>query len=355
MSDWLNGDLRKFEKVITVPIEDELELFESIPENAVITAETRTLKTIRIKYVLTTNLTPERIIELNKNVKPIKLDRKNIKIDNSSQKQKRINCIDTVMAVVNIADFHLNRKIWGKNGYNKDYSVGIAKEVFKDIISEVETRLKASPYRIEKIVLNTAGDFLNSDTIQGTTTHGTPQDVDTSWQEAFLVAQELLSYALIKLSTIAPVYHYYVAGNHDQMSGWYLVSWLKARFDGHENIYIDDNPKVRQTICYNKNVIVLAHGDSEGNRAIDLPFNEPESRKMLSEASNVEVLLGHGHRVEIKTKNGVRLEMLHCACPVGDEWTYEMGFDNSKTEATIMYYNATDRVQCDTINTKKFV
>ena len=355
MGDWLNGDLRKFEKVITRPIEDAEYLYASIPENAVITAETETTKTIRVKYVLTNDLTPDRIKQLNASVRPIKLDRKNVKIDNTNQKEKRIKCIDTVMAVVNIADFHLNRKIWGKAGFNADYTLDTAKEVFKDIIDETETRLKASPYRIEKIILNTAGDFLNSDTIEGTTTAGTLQDTDVSWQEAFLTAQELMTYALLKLSNIAPVYHYYVAGNHDKMAGWYLTSWLKARFSGIENIFIDDDPKARQVISYKGNVVVLAHGDNEGSRAIDLPFNEPEARKMFSNATNIEVLLGHHHSAKVETKNGVRLEKLHCACPIGDQWTYEMAYGNNRTEASIMYYNDRDRVQCDTINTKKFI
>ena len=355
MADWLNGDLRKFEKVVTRPIEQAKELYESIPKNAVITAENESLKTLKVKYVLTNDLTPDRIKELNKSVRPIKLDRKNKKIDNTKQKEKRIKCIDTTMAIVNIADFHLNRKVWGKAVYSNDYTVEVATNVFKGIIDEVETRLKASPYRIEKIVLNTAGDFLNSDTIEGTTSHGTPQDTDVSWQEAFIVAQELMSYALIKLSNIAPVYHYYVAGNHDKMAGWYLTSWLAARFNGVENIYIDEDPKPRQTLSYGNNVIVLAHGDNEGKRVIDLAFNEPEARKLFSDATNIEVLLGHHHDAKVETKNGVRLEKLHCSCPVGDKWTYEMGFGTNKTESTIMYYNETERVQCDIINTKKFI
>lgn len=355
MSDWLNSSLKKFEKTITKPIEDAHDIYDLVPNNAVITAEVETLKTKRIKYVLTNDLTPERIKELNKSVKPIKLERKNKKIDNTKNKQKRINCIDTVMAVVNVADFHLNRKIWGKAGFNKDYTVEVAIDVFKNIIDETEVRLKASPYRIEKIILNTAGDFLNSDTIQGTTTHGTPQDIDVDWQEAFLVAQELLSYAVIKLSNIAPIYYYYVGGNHDQAAGWYLTSWLAARFKDTENVFIDDNPRIRQTIKYGGNLIVFAHGDNEQKRAADLPLNEPEARSLISNATNIEVLIGHGHVPKVTDHNGVKLEHLNCACPIGDRWTYEMAFGNNRTEATIMYYNSSDRIQCDIINTKKFL
>ena len=109
MSDWLNGDLKKREVVITRPIEQIEELYKEVPENAIITGEHQSLTTVKVKYVLTNDLTPERIKELNKSVRPIKLDRKNKQLNNTKQKEKRIKCIDTVMAVVNIADFHLNR------------------------------------------------------------------------------------------------------------------------------------------------------------------------------------------------------------------------------------------------------
>lgn len=355
MGDWLNGRIDKFEKVITVPIEDEDCIWEQIPDDAIVTAETRTTKTVRVKYVLTNELTIDRIRHLNTNVKPIKLDRKNRVIDNTLQKQKRINCIDTVMAVINVADFHLNRKIWGKSGYDKDYSLQIAEKVFKDSIDEIEIRLRACPYRIEKIVLNTAGDFLNSDTVLGTTTKGTPQINDSNWQESYMLAQDLLTYAILKLSNIAPVLHFYVAGNHDQMAGWYLVSWLKARFSGVSNVEIDDNPKTRQFVEYGHNLIVMAHGDNEGKRAIDLPFVEPEAKQKLYDKSNIEVLIGHGHKPNVTYKNGVRLEMLACACPVGDQWTYNMGYEDSKGEITIMYYNKDARIQQDTIYSRKYM
>lgn len=355
MSDWLNGRIDKFEKVITIPVEEEAYLKMQIPEDAIITAETRTLKTIRIKYVLTNELTAERIRQLNENIKPIKLDRKNKIIDNTSNKQKRINCIDTVMAIINVADFHLNRRIWGKAGYDSDYTLKMAEKVFKDSIDEIELRLRACPYRIEKIIFNTAGDFLNSDTILNTTTKGTPQINDGNWQESYMLAQELLSYAMLKLSNIAPVYHFYVAGNHDQMAGWYLVSWLKARFKDIANIHVDDNPKTRQYVEYGKNLIIMAHGDNEGKRAIDLPYTEPGVKQKLADKTNIEVLIGHGHKPDVTYKNGVRLEMLSCACPIGDQWTYDMGYEDSKGEITIMYYNNDSRIQQDTINVRKFI
>lgn len=353
--NYLNSDVKKFVKTITLPVERENEIYDLIPENAIIIAEDHNLKTVRIRYTLSNTLTPERIKELNSKVKPVKLRRKNEKIDNSKNKTKRVKCRDNVMVILNIADFHLNRRVWGYSGFDMDYSLQTAKEVFMNIIDEAAIRLRSCPYNIEKIILNTSGDFLNSDTVEGTTTKGTNQDDDTHWANAFLAAQELLQYGLIKLSSIAPVEHYYVGGNHDEQSGWYLVSWAKAFFKNDKNIYIDENPKKRQTISYGNNLIILAHGDTEGKRSLSLPFVEPEAKAKLSEAKNIEVLTGHVHKVDVKVENGVRWEVLSTSCPVGDQWTYNQAFGNNNTEATLCYYNQDYRIQQDIINTKQFL
>ena len=343
MADWMNSSLKKFEKTVTVPLEKAEELYRSIPENAVVTAENRNLKSIKVKYVLTNELTQDRIKQLNSKEVPIKV---------VSIKQNK-KYLDSVMCIVNIADFHLNRKVWGKSAYGKDYNIQIAKKVFKETIDKIVERLLYSPYKIERIVLNTAGDLLNSDTIEGTTVHGTLQEDDTSWQEAFIVAKELLVYAVVKLGQVGLVQYQYIAGNHDKMSSYYLVSWLAAKFNKNKTVVIDENPKTRQIITYGTNVIILAHGDTESSRAIDLPFIEPEARKLVSNSTNIEVLTGHVHQSSVTNKNGVRWETLNISCPVACQWSTDMGFSNLSSEVTINYYNKTHRVQQDTIDTQE--
>lgn len=357
MADWLNGNLNRLEGVVRVDreknesLEDTLKrMYKTglIPKNAVVTATEQNNKNYRFKYVLTNTLTPERIIELNKNVPSLKLNNKK-----PTKKAKATS----VMALFNIADFHLNRKVWGKSGYGDDYDIPLARKVFCKTVDEAVDLLKSSRYNIEKIVLNTAGDFLNSDTINATTTAGTPQDNDVSWQEAFLVAQELLTYALARLSEVAPVYTQYVAGNHDQATGWYLTNWLKTRFNGVKNVHVSDMPNIREVVIYGTNVIVLSHGDIDFKNAKDLPFIESEARALCGEATNIEVITGHMHKGTVvgNENTGVRWEILPTACPVGDQWTYDKGYANKRCEASIFYYDKHNRVSQDTINTKKFV
>ena len=346
--EYLNGDIKNIDITDIVPRDELDDFFKQLNEKGgvVVAQQALTNDRVKVRYRLTNTLTPERVDFLVKNIKPIEFPKVKAK---KSTKGK-----DKVMAILNIADFHLNRLVSGISGFKNEYTIKHASYVFKRLVDDAVLRLKASPYEIEKVVLNTGGDFLNSDTIIGTTTAGTPQDDDCKWYEAWNTAQGLLEYAILELSKVAPVYHYYIAGNHDKMGGYYLVASLKARFRKAKNIVIDDEPTSRSVINYGNNTIILAHGDNEGKRAIDLPFIEPTAINNINSNTNIEVLTGHLHSSEVKTKNGVRWEILSSACPVADNWTYEKGFGDSRAEATIMYYDKDGRVQCDTINTKKF-
>jgi len=257
------------------------------------------------------------------------------------------------MAVVNIADFHLNRLVYGKEGFGDNYDSKVASEVFMRIIDKTVINLQNRPRQIDRIIINTCGDFLNSDTSTHTTTRGTPQEDDLCWKEAFYLATGLLEYAVKKLAEVAPVEYYFVQGNHDTMVGFYLTSWLWARFKGVKNVFISDSPKPRATVKYGSNVICMTHGYLEGKNIKNLPFVEPEMLQELSTATNVEVLSGHLHTVDVKLLNGAKFEVLPSACPVEDNWTYGMSFDKPKGGVVINYYDKTDRVQQDYINTCK--
>lgn len=359
---WQSVSTRKRVVSRTVPLEEKWALKKEVEEMAeaglcFINNETETTKTFKINYVVEKQeVTIEAIKELfNDSIKPIKLNGGKVEKEFKPTKEKRFLCGEPVMAILNIADFHLNRHISGESSYGDDYDLEKAESVFKNIIDEAKIRLKKNGHCIEKIVLNTCGDFLNSDTPQHTTTKGTLQNDDLNFKQALHKACDLLEYAIYELSTIAPVEYYYVAGNHDETLGYALTLYLSARFRDIPNVTIDISSNSRATIEYGTNVIVIAHGDSEGIRAMDLPFVEPSARKKFSEATNVEILTGHIHSPSVKSKNGIRWETLDSACPVGDEWTYSQGFDTFSSEASILYYNNKYRVQQDFINTKQFL
>mgnify|MGYP002856204997 CR=1 FL=1 len=362
MAGWQNLNTQKKVVSKTVPLHEKDALKSFVEEMAAaglcfINNETETTKTYKINYVIERpELTADAIQALfADSVKPIQLNGNRFTTGKPSVKEKRFACEENVMAIVNIADFHLNRYISGENGYGVDYNLDIAEEVFKAIIDNAKLRMRRNGYNVERIVLNTCGDFLNSDTPYHTTTRGTPQNDNKSFKQALQKGCDLLEYAINEFRQIAPVEYYYVAGNHDEVLGYAITLYLAARFRDFENVNIDVTPNKRATLCYGTNVIVLAHGDTEGNRSIFLPFNEPKAKEMLSTATNIEVLTGHVHNVSVRSDNGVRWEVLATACPVEDDWSYGQSYSPENCEATIMYYNNNYRVQQDTINTKQFL
>ncbi len=357
---WNNMNTNK--KIITksCKIEDKDALQSAIYEMqeqglCIVTLENETTKTYKIGYCIERQEMKEDAIRalINKNVTPIKFKPVAPLKKSGKNVAKQFSTGNKVMAIINIADFHLNRFTNGLDGFGDPYDIEIGTDVFKGIIAECKDRLQKNGHIIERIVLNTGGDFLNSDTPVHTTTNGTPQSDSTSYKQALRRGCDLLEFALLELSKIAPVEYYYVAGNHDEQQGLAITFYLEARFRESKNIKVDIATNSRATIKYGNNLVVLAHGDYEGARAIDLPFTEPNAKSHLSVATNMEVLIGHKHNPDMKCKNGVRLETLGSACPVGCDWTYNSGYGDGNPEATIVYYDNDYRVQQDTIYTRR--
>lgn len=348
---WQNQNTSKKVFKFSRPLDEEQELMDSIPENAIITELERNTKNVKVTYVIDNSVSMKDILESNtRNVKPLKLDR----VPNKTTQRKptkQIKYLDDAVVVINIADFHLNRKVFGDAQYGFDYDLNMASKLWIDIIDNCVDQLRSCPYRIEKIVLNTCGDFFNSDTINGTTSHGTMQINDVSWKSVFTRATELMEYAIRVLSNIATIEYFYVRGNHDEQAGFYLTSWLDARFRNIKNVQIQVNPKPRQIFEYGSNLLIFTHGESEGTRTIDLPFVEPSIRDNGKAYTNIEVIAGHLHSNTVKQERGVRLEVLNSACPIQSDWEYGKAFDTRFSEATIMFYNKKQRIQQNYIDT----
>jgi hypothetical protein len=357
---WVNTNPNKITRSETRPLSLEHEIWELIEkdgEKATVTTINRSSKNVTIAWVINKDFTLADVIDsIKTGVKPIKLERLPVKepIQVPTQKTKKVSCISNAMAVVNIADFHLNRYIQGEETYGQDYNIQIATEVFHRIIDQAKMRIRCSPYHIDKIIINTAGDFINSEA-NGLTTHGTPQTNDVSWRKCFHTAYGLLEYAIRELSQLAPVEYHYVAGNHDEQIGYMITTWLQGRFIGVDNVTINDAPTIRKIVEYGSNLIIFTHGSEEGNRVMDIPFVEPKAVSKISQSTNIEIISGHLHKNLVSSERGVRLEVLKSACPAQDNWTYQKAYDGSHTEATIIFYDDYGRVQQDTINTNRIL
>lgn len=166
-----------------------------------------------------------------------------------------------MMAEVNIADLHLGKLCWhGDTGGN--YDSKIARDMFYGMIGEIAEQLRRNP--LEYITFVWTNDFFNSDTIDKTTTAGTPQDTDVRWQKMFNMGVDMLVAATDILAGIAPVKMFYTASNHDELNAYHAIKYLSAWFRNDHRVEIDTDAKPRKYLLYGSTLLGFGHGDKEG-------------------------------------------------------------------------------------------
>lgn len=233
------------------------------------------------------------------------------------------------MLEVPIVDVHYGKKSYTfELGRNKESNSCKTKEDFLKVITDFKNRSKDK--NIEKIIFPIGNDFLNSDTIDNTTTKGTRQDNDMRWQELYFEGLCVLVEAIDILSELAPVDVFYVSGNHDKVSGYHLAVSLYSWYRKDERVSVDINPSTRKYRQFGKCAIGFSHGDQEGKRIYEvMQIEEP---KMWGETTYREFHLGHLHHEVANEKGG--LIVRHLPSITGtDAWHTESGFVGSLAKA----------------------
>ena len=228
-----------------------------------------------------------------------------------------------------LVDVHYGKKSYKfEIGENKNTDSLKTKEDFLKVITEFKNN--SMDKNIEKIIFPVGNDFLNSDTIDNTTTKGTRQDNDMRWQELYLKGLETLIEAIDILSELAPVDVFYVSGNHDKVSGYHLIVSLFAWYRNDERVHIDVNPSVRKYRQFGKCAIGFSHGDTEGKRIYDvMQIEEP---KIWGDTLYREMHLGHLHHEVVNEKGGLIVRSLPSITGT-DAWHTESGFVGSLAKA----------------------
>ena len=233
------------------------------------------------------------------------------------------------MAEVNISDLHLGKLCWhGDTGSN--YDIRIGRDLFRSMIGEITNTLRQIP--LEYITFVWTNDFFNSDTIDKTTTAGTPQDTDVRWQKLFNMGVDLLVEATDLLASIAPVKMFYTASNHDEMTAYHAIKYLAAWFRGDPRVEIDTDAQPRKYMLYGNTLLGYGHGDKEGSngsrdRASRLASMMPiEAPHLWGQAAYREFHAGHLHSEQmIQEINGVIVRRIS-APPAADTYHVKHGY-----------------------------
>lgn len=248
-------------------------------------------------------------------------------------------------------ELHLGKMAWnGDTGqdYDKDVAVGRFYEILESIINIQKQEQCGTAF------ITIGNDFFNSDTVNATTTKGTPQTNDLRWKKMFLIGLKLYTEFLESIrSEFNNIDVRLCSGNHDKMSSFYLYITLQQYFKNDEKIKFSEDYKDYQCYQFGKCAIFFGHGDGNLKRIIhSIPA---EFYKEWGSSYFRELHLGHLHKeVTVDDESGMITRRI--GSPTGtDQWHYEERFigaiqkhqifiwDKQKGLQSIEYINFDDK------------
>ena len=221
-----------------------------------------------------------------------------------------------------IPDLHVGKLAWALETGWENYDTRTAEKVFEEALSVLVARTES--YRPERILFPIGNDVLHADTKQGTTTAGTPLDMDSRYHKSFLLVRQMMTRAIDTLRSIAPVHVVVVPGNHDTLGAWHLGDSLECYFHSCADVTIDNAPSMRKYYQWGKVMLMLTHGNR--GKLADYPMvMAAEQPKMFGETIHREAHTGDKHQLKVQEVHGVRVRISPALCPP-DAWHSEHHF-----------------------------
>lgn len=228
---------------------------------------------------------------------------------------------EDLMLEVSLFDHHFGKRCWEDETGGK-YDLNVAVKLYREAIANSINLIKDN--NVGKVLLVVGNDLFNSDNLDYTTTKGTPQQDDGTWQQSFEAASNILVESIDRLSEHAHVHVLVVPGNHDFQRTYYLGCYLEAWYHNNKNVYVDNKPNPRKYFKFGKCLLGFTHGDKE--KIDDLPLlMATEQPKMWATAKYREWHLGHFHKTRTDEKMGVVTRILPSLAGT-DSWHHSKGY-----------------------------
>lgn len=228
------------------------------------------------------------------------------------------------MLEIAIPDFHIGR-------VDMEEARKLFLESVQEIIDEV-TKI----YRLEKIVFPVGNDWLNTDTLDYTTTRGTKQFDVAPWYETFRYGWQILTEGILVASITAPVDVIIVQGNHDKARMFYIGDVLSAYFKNNENVTVDNTISSFKFCRYGQSLIMYEHGEL---KPADYPLILADERKKdWAETKFREVHLGHFHKeMTLDEYRGVKVRHLP-SLSSENLWEKERGYNHLRQAQGLVWH-----------------
>jgi len=228
-----------------------------------------------------------------------------------------------IMCEIGIPDLHIGKALWS----------GKRSEIVKhfEIVSD-ELLSMAAAQKPEQILIPIGNDLIHIDNMDGTTTKGTSQDIDSKPQLMFESAVQMFIGFIRKARYIAPVKVVIISGNHDELTSFHVGVALKAYFHDCKDVEIDNGISSRKYVQWGTVLLGFVHGGKEDVKPEKLPLlMAVEQPKAWSKTTHREWHLGDKHHrkdVAWRLTNsdcGVHCRILPSLCAT-DSWHHKKGY-----------------------------
>jgi len=218
--------------------------------------------------------------------------------------------------VVPMGDPHVGMYSWAKEA-EADFDCEIAERL---MIGAIEHLVDVSP-EAEEFVLINLGDFFHADNSAGTTTSGTPVDVDGRWARVqeigFWIMVKCIDRALTKYPHVTV---HNAIGNHDEHTSQALGATLRAWYRDEPRVTVIKSPSRFWYYQWGKVMIGVHHGHSTSPQSMPLAM-AAHKPKMWGETLFRYCYLGHKHHRFLKEYPGASIEQFRTLAPK-DAWHF---------------------------------
>jgi hypothetical protein len=178
--------------------------------------------------------------------------------------------------------------------------------------------------RPDKIISTVGSDFCHIDNILGTTTKGTPQDMDGTPGVILKEALELAVEHIDSLREVAPVELVLCSGNHDEYTSLALLMYLRAWYRNCEDVTVHFSLFPRNYISYGVTLMGFSHGDE--CKPADLTKLVPhEARELWANTENAVIYTGHKHYEYSNDDSGILIQQ-GSSLSAADRWHNKKGY-----------------------------
>lgn len=233
---------------------------------------------------------------------------------------------------IDLWDCHFGKLAWEPE-VGQNYDLKIADRIFRNAVDDL-LDLSAG-FEIDRVCLPIGNDFFHIDNRNGTTTAGTPQDVDGRYAKIYETGFAAVVWAVERLMAVANVDVLWIPGNHDTTISYHLAHGLKTWFRNTEAVQVDCSPKHRKYLRYGTCLLGYTHGDKEKVQGLPT-LMATEDREAWGETTCHEWRIGHTHKskqittVPVDTHDGVVIRTMRSLSAI-DAWHYSKGYGGPRS------------------------